>query len=100
MDGIVCVGGDGTLSEVINGVIMHSARENSVNLNKSQVEIPFPNIRIGIIPAGSTDTVAYTLHGHLDILTCAFHIVAGNVYAVFFFSLNVQYFNCKTRFLL
>ena len=41
--------------------------------------IPKPNIPIGVIPAGSTDTVAYTLHGTTDIQTSVIHIILGQV---------------------
>lgn len=34
-------------------------------------------IFLGIIPAGSTDTIAYCLHGTTDIKTCIIHIVLG-----------------------
>jgi ceramide kinase len=32
---------------------------------------------LGIIPAGSTDTIAYCLHGTTDIKTCIIHVVLG-----------------------
>ena len=31
----------------------------------------------GIIPAGSTDTIAYCMHGTTDVKTCIIHIVLG-----------------------
>jgi ceramide kinase len=37
------------------------------------------NFLLGIIPAGSTDTIAYCLHGTTDIKTCIIHIILGQV---------------------
>eukprot|EP01136_Pigoraptor_vietnamica_P045550 Opistho-1_new@23628 len=61
-DGVVVVGGDGMLNEVINGMLL---REDRLN------------IRIGVIPAGSTDTVIFSAIGTNDVLTAALMIVLG-----------------------
>ena len=37
-----------------------------------------PDIRVGLIPAGSTDCVALCLHGNNDPVTAALHIVLGD----------------------
>jgi ceramide kinase len=76
-DGIVCVGGDGTLSEVVNAIIIRTARNCGVNMNNVDVEIPPVNIRVGVIPGGSTDTVLYSLHGSSDIVNAVVHIILG-----------------------
>lgn len=39
--------------------------------------LPKPSLPIGIIPAGSTDTVAYCLNGTTDIKTSIIHIILG-----------------------
>lgn len=67
-DGLVCIGGDGTFAELFNGLIVGAS-------NRSSLETP--TIPIGVIPAGSTDTVAYCLHGTTDVLTACIHIVLG-----------------------
>jgi ceramide kinase len=78
-DGIACCGGDGTFSELFNGLIYrdilseHSNEPSKVDVNN----IPRPAKPLGIIPAGSTDTIAYCLHGTTDIKTCIIHIVLG-----------------------
>lgn len=78
-DGIACCGGDGTFSELFNGLIYreilneHSNEPSRVDVNN----IPRPSKPLGIIPAGSTDTIAYCLHGTTDIKTCIIHIVLG-----------------------
>lgn len=102
-DGIVCVGGDGTFSEVINGLIQKTMKDQgkmffkffimqldnrtvhvcifSKHILEIDIEapeyIPKPKIPIGVIPGGSTDTVAYCLHGTTDIQTSVIHIVLG-----------------------
>lgn len=44
---------------------------------KHPAYLPKPNIPIGVIPAGSTDTVACCLNGTTDIKTCIIHIILG-----------------------
>ena len=41
-------------------------------------EFPRPDLRVGFIPAGSTDSVAMCLHGTSDPTTAALHIVLGD----------------------
>lgn len=78
-DGIACCGGDGTFSELFNGLIYrdilkeHSSEPSKVDLDN----VPRQTKPLGIIPAGSTDTAAYCLHGTTDIKTCIIHIVLG-----------------------
>ncbi|XP_046682846.1 ceramide kinase [Homalodisca vitripennis] len=76
-DGVVCVGGDGTFSEIMNGLITRTARDNGVDPNNVACDLPKPNLRVGIIPGGSTDTVAYCIHGTTDIQTAVIHIIIG-----------------------
>lgn len=55
-----------------------SSKENSDEPGKIDVNnIPKPSMPLGIIPAGSTDTIAFCLHGTTDIKTCVIHIVLG-----------------------
>lgn len=78
-DGIISAGGDGTFSELFNGLIYrealkgHSNEPSKIDVNN----IPRLSKPLGIIPAGSTDTIAYCLHGTIDIKTCIIHIVLG-----------------------
>lgn len=44
--------------------------------------LPKPSIPIGIIPAGSTDTVAYCLNGTTDIKTSILHIILGQTHGL------------------
>lgn len=65
-DGIVAVGGDGIFHEIINSLI--SLRIKGVNAA----------LRVGHIPAGSTDAVACTLNGTRSAFTAAMHIALGD----------------------
>ncbi|CAI9102804.1 OLC1v1001148C4 [Oldenlandia corymbosa var. corymbosa] len=62
-DGIICVGGDGIVNEVLNGLL---SRDNQ----KEAISIP-----IGIIPAGSDNSLVWTVLGVRDPLSAAIAIV-------------------------
>lgn len=53
--------------------------------------LPKPSIPIGIIPAGSTDTVAYCLNGTTDIKTSIIHIILGQTNGL---DISSVYRNC------
>lgn len=79
-DGIVCIGGDGTFSEVFNGLVFRSMKLSGLDPTRIQNEdLQTPQMPIGVIPAGSTDTVAYCLNGTTDIRSTVIHIVLGQV---------------------
>ncbi|XP_058468006.1 ceramide kinase [Malaya genurostris] len=75
-DGVVCCGGDGTFAELFNGLVYRTM----IDLGLDTINPPYlpkPNLPIGIIPAGSTDTVAYCLNGTTDVKTSIIHIILG-----------------------
>jgi ceramide kinase len=78
-DAIITCGGDGTFSELFNGLIykdiLKTNPDNPLMIDTNS--IPKPSKTLGIIPAGSTDSIAYCLHGTSDIKTCIIHIVLG-----------------------
>ena len=49
-DSIVCVGGDGTLSELFNGLVLRECRLKGVDLNNSNESLPKPSLPVGVIP--------------------------------------------------
>ena len=51
---IIVVGGDGTFNEVLNGLMLQTQQAAGVNLRRSRFLPVQTNIRLGIIPAGST----------------------------------------------
>ncbi|KAI4358077.1 hypothetical protein L6164_001980 [Bauhinia variegata] len=66
-DGIICVGGDGIINEVLNGLL---TRDNQ----KEGISIP-----IGIIPAGSDNSLVWTVLGVRDPVSAAMAIVKGGL---------------------
>lgn len=64
-DGIVCVGGDGIVNEVFNGLLSRSDRTEAVS------------IPVGIIPAGSDNSLVWTVLGVKDPISASLLIVKG-----------------------
>ncbi|KAK5837056.1 sphingoid long-chain bases kinase 1 [Gossypium arboreum] len=75
-DGIICVGGDGIINEVLNGLL---SRENQ----KEGISIP-----IGIIPAGSDNSLVWTVLGVRDPVSAAISIVKGGLTATDVFAVE------------
>ncbi|TVU42757.1 hypothetical protein EJB05_09178 [Eragrostis curvula] len=64
-DGIICVGGDGIVNEVLNGLLGRD------NLNEA-IQLP-----IGIIPAGSDNSLVWTVLGIRDPVSAAGAVAKG-----------------------
>lgn len=62
-DGIVCVGGDGIVNEVLNGLLCRDDQNMSAS------------VPIGIIPAGSDNSLIWTVLGVKDPISAALSIV-------------------------
>ncbi|KAG8439884.1 hypothetical protein GDO86_005883 [Hymenochirus boettgeri] len=77
-DGIVCVGGDGMFSEVLHGLIGRVQKDSHIDHNNPSACLSRCSIRIGIVPAGSTDCVCYATVGINDPVTSALHIILGD----------------------
>ncbi|XP_022139015.1 sphingoid long-chain bases kinase 1 [Momordica charantia] len=75
-DGIICVGGDGIINEVLNGLL---SRDNQ----KEGISIP-----IGIIPAGSDNSLIWTVLGVRDPISAAMAIVKGGLTATDVFAVE------------
>ncbi|VDO03704.1 unnamed protein product [Rodentolepis nana] len=77
---VVCVGGDGLFSELLLGLLYRTRKEAKLPLYDNHK--PFttelsPRLKIGLIPAGSTNAVVRSLHGTEDVETAAIHIALG-----------------------
>ncbi|ELK07536.1 Ceramide kinase [Pteropus alecto] len=81
-DGVVCVGGDGMFSEVLHGLVGRTQRSAGVDQNQPRAALVPSSLRIGVIPAGSTDCVCYSTVGTDDAETSALHIIVGDSLAM------------------
>ncbi|XP_023206050.1 ceramide kinase isoform X2 [Xiphophorus maculatus] len=77
-DGVVCVGGDGMFSEILHGLVTRIQTDHGVDQNQPDAELVPCSLRIGIIPAGSTDCICFATQGTNDPVTSALHIVVGD----------------------
>ncbi|KAK2880569.1 ceramide kinase-like [Channa argus] len=77
-DGVVCVGGDGMFSEIVHGLIWRTQIDGGVDLNCPDETLLPCALRIGIIPAGSTDCICFATVGANDPVTSALHIIVGD----------------------
>lgn len=76
-DGLICVGGDGMFAELCHGLLLRTAQDEQLNIDNPHVNIVRPKLRIGIIPAGSTDAVVFGTTGLNDPVTSALQIIVG-----------------------
>mmetsp|Transcript_10320 Transcript_10320/g.18669 ORF Transcript_10320/g.18669 Transcript_10320/m.18669 type:complete len:625 (-) Transcript_10320:330-2204(-) len=71
LDGIVIVGGDGLFGEVLNAVL--AVRSKGGHRGAAAAKL-----RLGHIPAGSTDALAYSINGTRNPASAALHIALGD----------------------
>ncbi|XP_044299366.1 ceramide kinase-like [Varanus komodoensis] len=77
-DGLLSVGGDGTFNELMHALIERTQRKARVHEDDIDGELLPPRLRIGIIPAGSTDCICFATVGTNDPVTSALHIIIGD----------------------
>lgn len=75
-DGIICVGGDGIVNEVLNGLLCRDDQKEAIS------------IPIGIIPAGSDNSLVWTVLGVRDPVSAAITIVKGGLTATDVFAVE------------
>lgn len=80
-DLVCCCGGDGTLNEMVSGMMQRTER-----------------VPMGYIPLGSTNDLAASLHIPLKVEEAARHCVAGTPFYMDVGSLNGRYFNYIAAF--
>ncbi|CAF1113656.1 unnamed protein product [Adineta steineri] len=76
-DGLICVGGDGMFAELCHGLLLRTSHEVHLDIHDRQVNLIRPNLKIGVIPAGSTDAVVFGTTGLNDPITSALQIIVG-----------------------
>lgn len=78
VDGVVAVGGDGLVNEVVMGLLLVACRRAGINPHDAEMQLPTTHLRMGIIPGGSTDALCQSTHGTSDVVTAALHIIMGD----------------------
>ena len=79
IDGIISVGGDGMFSEILNGLLLRTAKDKGIDYNDPSAVLVEPSITLGFIAGGSTDVIAYGSHGTRHAVTAALHIILGKL---------------------
>ncbi|NWR69530.1 CERKL protein, partial [Centropus unirufus] len=80
-DGVVCVGGDGSVSEVAHGLLLKAQIDAGKDTDYIQKPVRAP-VPLGVIPAGTTNILAHTLYGIKHAVTATLHIVMGHIQPV------------------
>ena len=76
---VIVVGGDGIFNEVLNGLLVQTQHQSGVNLRRSRFVPVTPNMRIGLIPAGLTNSVARSILGCTSPFVAAAQIMLGKL---------------------
>ncbi|XP_032093140.1 ceramide kinase-like protein [Thamnophis elegans] len=79
--GVVCVGGDGTVSEIAHGLLVRAQMDAGKNCDNALVPVK-SQLPLGIIPAGSTNILTHTLNGIQHTQTATLHIILGHLKSV------------------
>uniref|UniRef100_A0A0B7BMV7 DAGKc domain-containing protein n=1 Tax=Arion vulgaris TaxID=1028688 RepID=A0A0B7BMV7_9EUPU len=76
-DSIITVGGDGLYQEVLMGLILQIQKKAGVDYNNPDSVFSRPDIKLGIIPAGTGNGLALLCNGIVDEITAALNIIRG-----------------------
>jgi hypothetical protein len=76
-DGIIVVGGDGTFNEVLNGLMLQTQQTAGVDLRRTRFVPVQPVIKLGIIPAGFSNSLAWSVLGTKNPLIATAQILLG-----------------------
>ncbi|XP_006820582.1 ceramide kinase-like [Saccoglossus kowalevskii] len=81
IDGVISVSGDGMASEVVNGLLLRAQKDAGINFNDKKSKLVSLSHRVGIIPAGSTDTIVHSTVGTSDPVTSTLHIILVGLFS-------------------
>ena len=83
-DGVIAVGGDGMFNEIMNGVLIAAQNKNSISLDgepkaleNEPIRYDSAAIKIGLIPAGSTNCLSYVSQGNDDPYSSTLQVICG-----------------------
>ncbi|XP_061197429.1 ceramide kinase-like isoform X1 [Saccostrea echinata] len=77
VDGLVVVGGDGTLLEILNCLLTRVQKEAGLDYDQPTCKLKPLEVPIGIIPTGTGNGAASGLYGNKDVVTAVLHIIKG-----------------------
>lgn len=77
IDSLVLVGGDGFYHEAVNSLERRAMDEEGFDKDVADISLRQISLPIGIIPAGTDNTVAMGCYGCIDVETAALTIVKG-----------------------
>ena len=72
------VGGDGLFQEMLNGLLSLRAKAVLAGGDGEATAAFAARLRLGHVPAGSTDAVAFSLNGTRSELSATLHIAIGD----------------------
>eukprot|EP00069_Balaena_mysticetus_P003394 bmy_04296T0 len=75
-DGVVCVGGDGSASEVAHALLLSAQKNAGVETDSILTPVRAQ------LPLGSTNVLAHSLHGISHVVTATLHIIMGHIQPV------------------
>ncbi|XP_030658256.1 ceramide kinase-like protein isoform X5 [Nomascus leucogenys] len=78
---VVCVGGDGSASEVAHALLLRAQKNAGMETDRILTPVR-AQLPLGLIPAGSTNVLAHSLHGVPHVITATLHIIMGHVQLV------------------
>ncbi|XP_055995769.1 ceramide kinase-like isoform X1 [Ostrea edulis] len=77
VDGLVLMGGDGTLLEILNALLTKVQKESGVDYDQPTSKLKPLEVPIGVIPTGTGNGTAKGLYGNIDVVTAVLHIIKG-----------------------
>lgn len=78
-DSVACVGGDGTVSELFNGLVLRECNIKGVDPDDIDQNLPKPKIPIGIIPG----TINSYKMNYFILKLCIFNTLSDPVLRIF-----------------